>query len=41
MRRDAWLEKQEVRVLQTLTSQLTHEIDEAADAIVRLASEAP
>jgi very-short-patch-repair endonuclease len=37
--RDAWLAKHGVRVVRIPASDLTHEIDEAADAIVRMAAE--
>jgi very-short-patch-repair endonuclease len=39
IRRDARLEKHGVRVVRVPASELTREIDEAADAIVRMAAE--
>ena len=38
-RRDAWLEKHDVTVMRIPASELTKQIDEAADAIVRMAAE--
>ena len=38
-RRDAWLKKHGVTVMQIPAVELNHNIDEAADAIVRLATE--
>jgi very-short-patch-repair endonuclease len=38
-RRDAWLAKHGVTVVRISASELTREIDEAADAIVRMAAE--
>jgi very-short-patch-repair endonuclease len=37
IRRDAWLEKHGVTVVRIAANDLTREIDEAADAIVRMA----
>jgi very-short-patch-repair endonuclease len=39
IRRDAWLKKHGVRVVRIPSGDLTREIDEAADAIVRMATE--
>jgi very-short-patch-repair endonuclease len=39
IRRDAWLEKHGISVLRIIASDLTRNIDEAADAIVRMATE--
>jgi len=39
MRRDTWLEKHGVTVVRIAANDLTREIDEAANAIVRMASE--
>src|SRR6202451_1350492 len=39
IRRDAWLEAHGVRVMRIAASELTRRIDEAADAIVRMAAE--
>ena len=39
MRRDAWLEKHGVTVVRINANDLTKQIDEAADAIVRMAAE--
>jgi very-short-patch-repair endonuclease len=39
MRRDAWLEKRGVTVVRIAATDLTKQIDEAADAIVRMAAE--
>jgi very-short-patch-repair endonuclease len=39
MRRDAWLEKHGVTVVRIAANELTKQIDEAADAIVRMAAE--
>ena len=38
-RRDAWLAKHGVTVVRISTNELTKQIDEAADAIVRMAAE--
>jgi very-short-patch-repair endonuclease len=38
IRRDAWLERHGVTVVHIIATDLTREIDEAADAIVRLAA---
>jgi very-short-patch-repair endonuclease len=38
MRRDAWLEKRGVTVVHIAANHLTEQIDEAADAIVRMAA---
>ncbi len=38
-RRDVWLEAHGVRVMRLAASELTGRIDEAADAIVRMAAE--
>jgi very-short-patch-repair endonuclease len=38
-RRDAWLKKHGVTVMRIAAAELTHNVDEAADAIVRLATE--
>jgi very-short-patch-repair endonuclease len=38
-RRDAWLKKHGVTVMRIAATELTHSVDEAADAIVRLAME--
>jgi very-short-patch-repair endonuclease len=40
-RRDAWLRKHGVTVMRILAHELLQDVDEAADAIVRMASEAP
>ncbi len=37
MRRDAWLESQGITVVHIAANDLTREIDEAADAVVRMA----
>jgi very-short-patch-repair endonuclease len=37
MRRDAWLERQGITVVHIAANDLTREIDEAADAVVRMA----
>jgi len=39
MRRDAWLTKHGVTVVRIATNDLTRETDDAADAIIRMASE--
>jgi very-short-patch-repair endonuclease len=39
LRRDAWLEKRDVTVMRIAAAELMHDIDEAADAIVRMAAE--
>ena len=39
MRRDAWLERQRVTVVRIAASDLTRQIDETADAIVRMATD--
>ncbi|MGA8615474.1 MAG: endonuclease domain-containing protein [Xanthobacteraceae bacterium] len=39
MRKDAWLEKHGVTVVRIAANDLTKQIDEAADAIVRMAAE--
>jgi very-short-patch-repair endonuclease len=39
MRRDAWLEKRGVTAVRIAATDLTKQIDEAADAIVRMAAE--
>jgi very-short-patch-repair endonuclease len=39
VRRDAWLEARGVTVVRIAASELTHGIDEAADAVVRMAAE--
>ncbi len=39
IRRDAWLEARGVSVIRIAASELTRGIDEAADAIVRMAAE--
>jgi very-short-patch-repair endonuclease len=39
MRRDAWLEEHGVSVLHIAAANLTNEIDDAADTIVRMAAE--
>jgi very-short-patch-repair endonuclease len=41
IRRDAWLKKHGVTVVRIVANDLTREIDEAADAIVRMAAEMP
>jgi very-short-patch-repair endonuclease len=38
-RRDAWLKEHGVTVMRIAAAELTHGVDEAADAIVRLATE--
>jgi very-short-patch-repair endonuclease len=38
-RRDAWLKKHGVTVMRIAAAELTHSVDEAADAIVRLTTE--
>jgi very-short-patch-repair endonuclease len=38
-RRDAWLKKRGVTVMRIPAGELTRDVDEAADAIVRLATE--
>jgi very-short-patch-repair endonuclease len=38
-RRDAWLKKHGVTVMRIAAAELMHNVDEAADAIVRLATE--
>ena len=38
-RRDAWLKKHGVAVMHITAAELTHSVDETADAIVRLATE--
>ncbi len=40
-RRDAWLNKHGVTVMRISARELMRSVDETADAIVRLASEAP
>jgi very-short-patch-repair endonuclease len=40
-RRTAWLKKQGVTVMRIPAAELTRNVDETADAIVRLASETP
>jgi very-short-patch-repair endonuclease len=40
-RRDAWLKRHGVTVMRISARELMQSVDEAADAIVRLASEAP
>jgi very-short-patch-repair endonuclease len=37
--RDAWLKERGVTVIRIAAAELTHSVDEAADAIVRLATE--
>jgi very-short-patch-repair endonuclease len=37
--RDAWLKKHGVTVMRIAAAELAHSVDEAADAIVRLATE--
>jgi very-short-patch-repair endonuclease len=39
LRRDAWLEKHGVTLVRIAASDLTKQIDEVADAIVRMAAE--
>jgi very-short-patch-repair endonuclease len=39
IRRDAWLEARGVTVLRIAANEFTYRIDEAADAIVRMAAE--
>jgi very-short-patch-repair endonuclease len=39
IRRDAWLEQQGVMVVRIPAADLTRQIDEAADAIVRMAAD--
>jgi very-short-patch-repair endonuclease len=39
IRRDAWLEARGVTVVRIAATELAHKIDEAADAIVRMAAE--
>lgn len=39
MRRDAWLKEQGITVMHIPATDLTNKIDEAADAIVRMAAE--
>jgi very-short-patch-repair endonuclease len=39
--RDAWLKKHGVTVIRIAAAELTHGVDEAADAIIRLATEMP
>jgi very-short-patch-repair endonuclease len=38
-RRDAWLKEHGVTVMRIAAAELTHSVDEVADAIVRLATE--
>ena len=38
-RRDAWLEKHGIKVIRIPAAELSRNVDEAADAIVRLATE--
>jgi very-short-patch-repair endonuclease len=39
LRRDAWLESQGIKVVRVAARELTHGIDEVADAIVRMAAD--
>jgi very-short-patch-repair endonuclease len=39
MRRDAWLEERGITVVHIAASELTRDIDETADSIVRMAND--